>query len=1099
MHVSWYFEKQCLNLVHIHIHDYMNKLYSKLVKAKRTIVILALILSALTMGQQASAQYFGQNKVRYKNLKFKVYKTPHFEIYYYMKNDSLLKRFAQESELWYTLHQQVFRDTFRRVNPIILYANHPDFQQTTAIDGEIGVGTGGVTEGLKNRVVMPIMETNQTTRHVLGHELVHAFQYHLLLSNDTTGLGNINNLPLWMIEGMAEYLSLGKKDAYTAMWMRDAYLNKDIPSIRDLTTSGKYFPYRYGEAFWSFLGSTYGDTIIVPFFKNTARFGLEYGIRRTFGYDDKTLSNLWKNSIETTYKPFLKDTSQIPPGIKVVDFKNSGEMNVAPAVSPNGKYLAFLSEKDLFTVDLYLADAQTGRILRKLTSKVSNTHIDEFNFIESAGAWSPDSKKFAFSVFSSGRNKLIIVDVNDGKVLNDISMDKVEQFGNITWSPNGKDIAFQGLVEGQGDLYMYNMDSKQVTQLTNDKFSDYQPSFSKDGKKIIFSSDRTTYDQSPGQGISFNLAEVDIATKQVRDITVFNGANNLNPQYSADGTQVYFLSNRDGFRNLYRYGLSDGKVEQMTNLFTGISGITEFSPALSVSNNDDVVYSYYRAQKYSLYNAKASALKPQPVDSQAMNFDAAMLPPTRAVGVDLINANLNNFLAYQRIPADSIRHIPYKPQFKLDYLASNGVGVGVSNYGTGLSSGIQGVFSDILGRNQIYAGAAVNGEIYDFGGAVSYINQQGRWNLGVGLSHIPYQSGTYGDKFTTYNYQDKDIPVYETYTDIIRTFENAAQLFTSYPFSRRTRIEFGTGASFYSYRVDRYSNYYPYDIIDVGNGQKGYQFYNSIDYKKHKVSREDFLNETGYDLKPFSIFQLNTALVGDDSFQGIASPLNGYRYRIEAEYNFGTYKFFSPTIDLRKYVRVKPVTFAARLYGYGRFSNDNLTNQLYPLYIGYPFLIRGYEASSFYNSQNVSTNGFDIDQLSGNRIAVANFEVRVPFTGPEKLSVIKSGFLFSELNLFFDAGLAWNKGSKIVFQKGPDKIGEVPVVDQAGNPIKDANGKQLTQAVYNPNQRVPAFSAGVSLRVNFFGYFVLEPYYAFPFNRTDIKKPVFGLTFAPGW
>ena len=214
---------------------------------------------ALLFSFNANAQYFGQNKVRYKNLKFKVYRTPHFEIYYYIKNDSLIKRFAQESELWYTIHQQVFRDTFKKPNPIILYADHPDFQQTTAIDGDIGVGTGGVTEGLKNRVVMPIMETNQTTRHVIGHELVHAFQYHMLLGRDSAIYGNIGNMPLWMIEGMAEYLSLGKKDAYTAMWMRDAYLNKNIPTIRDLTETNKYFPYRYGEAFWSFVGSTYGE------------------------------------------------------------------------------------------------------------------------------------------------------------------------------------------------------------------------------------------------------------------------------------------------------------------------------------------------------------------------------------------------------------------------------------------------------------------------------------------------------------------------------------------------------------------------------------------------------------------------------------------------------------------------------------------------------------------------------------------------------------------------------------------------------------------------------------------------------------------------
>jgi len=223
-------------------------------------------------------------------------------------------------------------------------------------------------------------------------------------------------------------------------------------------------------------------------------------------------------------------------------------------------------------------------------------------------------------------------------------------------------------------------------------------------------------------------------------------------------------------------------------------------------------------------------------------------------------------------------------------------------------------------------------------------------------------------------------------------------------------------------------------------------------------------------------------LVGDDSYFGIAAPLNGHRFRLEAEYNVGTYNFFSPTIDLRQYVRVAPVTFAARLYGYGRFGNN--VSGLYPLYVGYPFLIRGYEAQTFYNSRTVNTNGFTIDQLSGDRIAVANFEVRLPFTGPEKLAMIKSKFLFTDLNLFFDAGLAWQGGNEIKFQKAPDAIGTDPTTGET---------------LYNTNQRVPALSAGISLRVNFFGAFILEPYFAIPFNRSDVKKPVFGLTFAPGW
>ncbi|WP_317130544.1 hypothetical protein [Pedobacter cryophilus] len=104
-------------------------------------LLFILVISLVSLNTQA--QYFGQNKVRYKNLKFKVYETPHFQLYYYTKNDSVVKNFAKESEAWYALHQQIFRDTFKKPNPIILYGNSPEFQQTTTISGEIGVGTGG--------------------------------------------------------------------------------------------------------------------------------------------------------------------------------------------------------------------------------------------------------------------------------------------------------------------------------------------------------------------------------------------------------------------------------------------------------------------------------------------------------------------------------------------------------------------------------------------------------------------------------------------------------------------------------------------------------------------------------------------------------------------------------------------------------------------------------------------------------------------------------------------------------------------------------------------------------------------------------------------
>jgi hypothetical protein len=120
-----------------------------------------------------------------------------------------------------------------------------------------------------------------------------------------------------------------------------------------------------------------------------------------------------------------------------------------------------------------------------------------------------------------------------------------------------------------------------------------------------------------------------------------------------------------------------------------------------------------------------------------------------------------------------------------------------------------------------------------------YINQQGRWNFGLGVSHIPYQSGTYGYGFTNIDIDGTSTPVYEEKTDIVRTFEDAVQAFASYPISRSLRAEIGTSASRYSYRVDRYSSYYDYTTVQDANGNDQVVIGQFVDYKKHKISRAE--------------------------------------------------------------------------------------------------------------------------------------------------------------------------------------------------------------------------------------------------------------------
>ncbi len=1019
------------------------------------LVVVFLLMLCLPNGL---AQYFGKNKPRYTNFDFKVTNSPHYEVYSYLKDKESLTRLIQWSEQWYDLHENILRDTFRTRNPLIFYNNHADFQQTTAISGNIGVATGGVTEGLKNRVVMPMAMSNQQTFQVLGHELVHAFQFHMLLGGDSTGLQSLGNLPLWIVEGMAEYMSIGRIDAHTAMWMRNAVLSDDIPTLKQLSINPKYFPYRYGQAFWSFLTGLYGDEVIKPLFIATAKFGIERAVRLVLGIGLNDLSDMWVKSLRDYYEPLFKSKKEHAAGRTFLSKENSGNLNISPSISPSGRYVVFLSEKSLFTTDLFLADVRTGKIIRKIASKTRSGNIDHLHYLESSGTWSANSKKFAYIVFSKGRNRIIITEAESGKVLDNFAVKNLPAFSNPTWSPDGRTIVVNGLVNGQPDLFSINLRTHNATQLTDDYYAEIQPKFSYDGTKIAFATDRVSMKKGRIHGAwKYNIALMDVASGEIENLDFFEGANNMNPVWD-ENNNIYFLSDRNGFRDIYRYNLDSANIHQMTEILTGVSGITKYSPAITVSKKGNtLLYTHYLGQSYNIQKARPASMENKLVDPDDVDHTAAILPPGSTDQADIVNPALYDLDEDQLITSSDLSAQKYKAKFKLDYLGGGGgIGIGTSSTfstRTGLVGGVQMLFSDVLGHNQIFTNLALNGEIYDFGGQVVYLNTKKKIGYGVSLSHIPYRYSLRGlpeiDQIETNigNIQAVNYPVQTQ-----RFFVDAISGLAQYAFSQTLRVESNLSFTNYSFRLDQYNNYY--DAIPIG----GDQF---IPGRYIGQDRERLQSIPG-----FGLYSAGVALVGDNSYFGLTSPLSGHRFRIGIDQYTGDYTYTTALIDLRKYFWFEKFNISARALHYGRYGGDanSASNQLGFLYSIDPTLVRGYNNINLTSALD-TIQGIGVNQIRGSKIAVGNFEVRLPFTGPERLSVIKSGLLITELAAFFDVGMTWETNSQ---------FGE-------GSGIKP---KAL-------------MSTGLAVRVNLFGAFILEPYYAKPLVGGGGWN--FGINFIPGW
>ena len=992
----------------------------------KVLKLAAILLLVFLLPWTAFAQggYFGRNKVQYRDFDFRVLKTDHFDIYYYPEEEAASRMAARMAERWYSRLSQVLNHELRGRQPLILYASGAHFRQTNAITGELGEGTGGVTEAYKRRIVLPFAGPLEATDHVLGHELAHAFQYDITGTNVNAGAAGALALPLWFIEGMAEYLSLGPVDTQTSMWMREAARREKLPEIDDLDNP-RYFPYRYGHALWAYIAGRYGERAIGEMLRAGGGRDASYqtaveGILQT---DTKTLSKEWHAAVFDAYRPVAR-AARMPGTFArplITREKHGGEINVSPELSPDGTRVMFFSERDLFSIDLFLADARTGEIIRKVTDTATNPHLESLQFLSSAGAWRRDSGAFVFPGISGGEPILRIVNVQSGDTEREVRIPDVDEILNPAWSPDGRMIAFSGLVGGVNDLFVYDLEAGTLRRLTSDAFAEMDPAWSPDGTRIAFSTDRFSSDLASLKTGHLRLAVIHIGSGVVRELGGFDGARNVGPQWTDDGRAIFFVSDRQGVSNVYRMGADGEQPAQVTNLVTGTSGITNLSPAMSLGGGR-LVFSAYEEDGYNIYALDSDdQLAGTPLVDLPVN--AAALPPlTRAESpvMTLLRSPTAGLPPASTEPASD-----YSPGLSLDYAGQPTVAVGADPFGTYAAGGVSFVFSDMLGNHVLGTAAQITSRFDEFGGTLLYLNRTKRWNWGAVLDQTPYVSRGFEAGIVTADGQD--VYLEREYRVLQRDQLLAGVL--SYPFSRAQRVEVSGG-----FRRIGYSEDVTTRLYSVASGQQ-------LAEDEQQIASLPTLN----------LGEASAALVYDTSIFGLTSPVRGSRYRLELSQSAGSLTYSGALADLRTYLMpFRPYTVALRAMYYGRFGTDAEHVRLPALFIGYPGLVRGYDSGSFESSEcGTQLNGScpAFDRLFGSRVAIANAELRFPLWsafGGDRFY----GPLPVELALFSDAGVAWGRGGGFV--EGDNE---------------------------------PVASVGAAARINLFGFAVAEIDYVRPLDR----------------
>ncbi len=1016
-------------------------------------------LALAALAAPAPAQdYFGQNKVRYRSFDFQVLRTEHFDIYYDRETAAIMPEAARMAERWYARLSKALGHDLTRRQPLILYPSHPAFEQTNAIYGDLSEGTGGVTEALKRRIVVPFAGPLAETDHVIAHELVHAFQYDIvgLGRSQAMGISTAAKLPLWFVEGMAEYLTLGADDPHTAMWMRDAAQVNRLPDIGRLEDP-RYFPYRFGQSMWAYMTGRFGEDAVGRLLKAAGRSGdVKQALQLTLGMPADSVVKGWHQALRDWEGALAGRTDRVTWAADplVMARRGGGRMNLAPSLSPDGKRLLFFSERGQVSIELYLADAVSGEVLHALTRSAVDPEIQNLGFIHSAGEWSPDGGRFVIATASRGRPVLSVMDAASGRVLRRIRFAELGEIFHPTWSPDGRRIAFCALAGGVTALWVLDLETGASRRLMDDTWADLQPAWSPDGGRIAFVTDRFAPDSGVAPRDRYGLALVDPESGEVRPLETFRSGKSINPQWAPDGRSLYFIADPEGIPDLHRVELESGRVEPLTRLLTGISGITHLSPALTVARGTgEVVFSAYDGGSFELFRydparrpgaagrdslvAAAGAAeaarrdRPEPsrsprtarsprnaagapppmaaaTDSLAtrppavpaaaaaagtdsLRWDAALLPPAPRA-----RPGWTDSARVQLAAVDTMRFglSRYRPRLTLDYVSQPTLGVAAGSSGVAVGGGAGLYWSDMLGDHELMTLlqiSSVEGSyLNNTSVAGVYQNHRSRWDWGVQASQLPYITQYYGVGEDGNTYYEQLL----TYWQIERALLGTV----AYPFNRFTRLEFNGGVRNISFAARAHT--WTYSAIT------GAQL--SDETSDDVAGLPSALNLGGG----------GVALVHDSGVFGGTSPILGQRFRFEADALGGSLRYNEVLLDYRRYVRLsRALVLAGRAMHYGRYGPGADDDRLYSLFLGDPWFIRGYDYTSVNDQVQSDDAGTALageklyyDQLLGTRLAVANVELRVPLLG--SLGLFPTPAVPPvEAALFFDAGAVYQPGS----------------------------------------------------------------------------------------
>lgn len=673
---------------------------------------LALALAAAAAAP-ARAQFgvFGQNKIQYRDFQWRVLHGAHVDLYFYPEEEELARVALAYAEESYGVLEERFRHSVSRRIPLIVYASHQDFEQTNVLPFVPPEGLLGVTDFLKRRVTLPFTGSYADFHHTIRHELVHVFQMSLAeLALTLYPRQHHAQLPLWWTEGLAEYFSAGE-DSRDEMILRDLTVGGQLPGIAEFGYAGGAIVYPLGGTLLRFLAERYGEWRIVQVYDDLWKYGdFEALMRGVFGRSLEQLSAEWHLAMRRRYYGSVARQEPLE-----VSATRIAALAVKPAVwTPPGDtvpQVLYLSPRTGYT-NVYSAPLGGG----KPRTVVRGERSAEFESFHAFDSRLDVSRRgvLAFTSKFQDRDALMLWDLTRGALVGRYQFPGIVSILSPSWSPGGERIAFSGLtLAGYSDLYLLDLRSGALERLTTDRYEDRDPSFSPDGTRLVFASDRAPSGAEGGR----NLFVMDLATRAVRYLT-YGPWQDDSPRWDASTGRIIFTSDRRGVFDVYVVD-STGAGRRESAVPGGAFD------AVWVAGARKYVFGGFEDLAFNVY-----ALSPA---GDTIAGDTVRLAAARDSAGQWRWPELED-TPYARAAAGR-----YREHYSLDFAA----GEALVTPGYASAQGATFLVSDLLGDHLVYAsmlayqqGNSLSDIVSNFNGTLLYLDQSRRLNWGLGAFRV---------------------------------------------------------------------------------------------------------------------------------------------------------------------------------------------------------------------------------------------------------------------------------------------------------------------------------------------------------------------------